>query len=71
MERVFVDMGSSVDIMFIDSFKKMNSTMDIKPVGTSLFGFAESQFGYMVKSSFLWFRRRGMETEQKYHFHVS
>lgn len=40
MERVFVDMGSSVDIMFIDSFKKMNSTMDIKPVGTSLFGFA-------------------------------
>lgn len=40
IERVFVETGSSVDIKFMDCFRKMNSTVYILPVGTSLFGFA-------------------------------
>lgn len=35
-----MDTGSSVDIMFTNCFRKMNSSVHIKPVGTSLFGFA-------------------------------
>lgn len=40
IERIFVDTGSSVDVMYLDCFRKMNLAADIKQVGTSLFGFA-------------------------------
>lgn len=40
VERIFVDAGSSVDVMFLDCFKRLNLSIDVKPVGTSLFGFA-------------------------------
>lgn len=40
MERIFVDTGSSVDIMYLDCFQRMNMAIDVKPVWTSLFGFA-------------------------------
>lgn len=40
IEGVFVDTCRSVDIMFMDCFKKMNSMGDILPVGTSPFVFA-------------------------------
>lgn len=39
VERIFVDTGSSVDVMYLDCFKMMNLAIDIRPVGTSLFGF--------------------------------
>lgn len=32
LERVFVDTGSSVDVMYLDCFKKMNLLTDVKPV---------------------------------------
>lgn len=40
MERIFVDTGSSVDVMYLDCFRRMNLAAYIKPVGTSPFGFA-------------------------------
>lgn len=40
VERIFVDTASSVDVMYLDCFRRMNLAADIKPVGTSLFGFA-------------------------------
>lgn len=39
VESVSVDIGSSVDIMFIFCFRKMRSTAWFEPVETSLFGF--------------------------------
>lgn len=40
MERIFVDTGSSVDVTYLDCFRRMNLAADIKSVGTSMFGFA-------------------------------
>lgn len=38
IERIFVDTGISVDVMFLDYFRRMNLSIEVKPVGTSLFG---------------------------------
>lgn len=40
IERVFIDTESSVDVMFVDCFKRMGLKPTIEPVATSLFGFA-------------------------------
>lgn len=37
---MFVDTSCSVDIMFMDCLRKIKSTLDVKPVVTSLFDFA-------------------------------
>lgn len=37
--RVFVDTGSSADIMLQDCFAKMGLNIELKPVETALYGF--------------------------------
>ncbi|CAA0840482.1 Unknown protein, partial [Striga hermonthica] len=41
MKRVFIDTGSSVDVMFYDCFSQINKELNIelKPVATTLYGF--------------------------------
>lgn len=49
---MFVDNGSSVDIMFMDCFKKMKSiVVEVQPVGTSSFGFAGESIRVFEKVS--------------------
>ncbi|CAA0821473.1 Unknown protein, partial [Striga hermonthica] len=41
VKRVFIDTGSSVDIMFYDFFSQINKhiNLELKPVATALYGF--------------------------------
>ncbi|CAA0810854.1 Unknown protein, partial [Striga hermonthica] len=41
VKRVFIDTGSSVDVMFYDCFSQINKelNMELKPVATALYGF--------------------------------
>ncbi|KAL8519988.1 hypothetical protein ACS0TY_010792 [Phlomoides rotata] len=38
--QIFVDTGSSVDIMFLECFKKMDLNMKLEPVDTTIYGFS-------------------------------
>lgn len=72
VERVFVDAGSSMKIMFLECFRKMKLTMEVKWVGTSLFGI------YMISCSSKWkdgssygIRIRYMDSDPNHYFYAS
>ncbi|GER25646.1 protein phosphatase 2C family protein [Striga asiatica] len=39
VQRVFIDAGSSLDVLFYDCFKKIEFEVDLKKVNTTLYGF--------------------------------
>ncbi|CAA0825683.1 Unknown protein, partial [Striga hermonthica] len=43
VQRVFVDTGSSVNVIFYDCLKRMNLDIELAPLHTSLFGFTGSE----------------------------
>ncbi|KAL8543946.1 hypothetical protein ACS0TY_004479 [Phlomoides rotata] len=47
--RIFVDTGSSYDIMFLECFKKMDLNVKLEPIETTLYGFAGGSTQHWVR----------------------